>query len=99
VSLEQLGSLEAHHGGSVCCTVGSGHCLGAQLLLSGNPQVKLCPEVALPWTDLATEWLPETEAPATTVTTNMLLFLYKLHVMRHNLIQSATWKLTDLNDS
>lgn len=63
MSLEQLGSLEAHHGGSVCCTVGSGHCLGAQLLLSGSPQVMLCPEVALLWTDLAAEWLPETEAP------------------------------------
>jgi hypothetical protein len=85
MSPEQLGSLEAQHGGSVCCTVGSGHCLGAQLLLSGSPQVMRCPEAVLLWPDLATEWLPETGAPATIVTRNiLLLFLqYKLHVIRN----------------
>jgi hypothetical protein len=83
VSLEQLGSLEAHHGGSVCCTAGSEHCLGAQLLLSGSPQEMLYPEAALLLTDLATEWLPETEVPVTVVTTNILLFLHKLQVMRN----------------
>jgi hypothetical protein len=67
VSPEQPESLEAQHGGSGCCTVDSGHCLAAQLLLSDSPQVMQCPEAALLWTDLATEWLPETKAPTTVV--------------------------------
>jgi hypothetical protein len=43
-----------------------------------------CPEAALLWPDLAIEWLPETEVPATVVTRHiLLLFLrYKLHAMR-----------------
>lgn len=51
----QLGSLEAQCGGSVCYTVGYGHCLGVQLLLSGSPQVMQCPEAALQWSGLAIE--------------------------------------------
>jgi hypothetical protein len=45
-----------------------------------------CPEAALLWPDLATEWLPETEAPATVVTRNILLLFflqYKFHVIRN----------------
>jgi hypothetical protein len=76
VNPEQLESLEAQCGGSVCYTVDYGHCLGVQLLLSDSPQVMQCPEAALQWSGLATEWLPETEAPVTAVTKNSFLFLF-----------------------
>ena len=78
MSPEQLGSLEAQCGGSVCYTVGSGHCLEVQLLLSGSPQVTQCPEAALQWSGLAREWLPETEAPVTAVTKYSFLFSFFL---------------------
>jgi hypothetical protein len=39
-----------------------------------------CPEAALLWPDLATEWPPETEAPVTVVTRNILLLVFTVKI-------------------